>query len=85
MDLMETHGMNSHHSCAINQIYYVRREHLRLVQDLEYLPTSIHVPPEKKHIKVSLRDQTLSAFENDKLVFNTKISSGLGHNEVTLR
>ena len=66
-------------------IYYVRREHLRLVHDAEYLPTSIHVPPEQKHIKVSLRDQTLSAYESDKLVFNTKISSGLGFKEVTIK
>lgn len=66
-------------------VYYVRREHIRLVQDIEYLPTSIHVPSEHKLIKVSLWDQTLSAFENDKLVFKTKISSGLGHKEVTLK
>ncbi len=66
-------------------VYYVRREHLRPVQDVEYLPTSIHVPPEQKLIKVSLKDQTLSAFEGEKLVFNTKISSGLGYNEVSLK
>lgn len=66
-------------------VYYVRREHLRPVQDLEYLPTSILIPPEEKHIKVSLKDQALSAFEKDKLVFQTKISSGLGFNEVSLR
>ena len=69
---------------AINQVYYVRQEHLRLVQDNEYLPTSIHVPPEQKHIMVSLKDQMLSAFEGDKLVFKTNISSGLGHKEVAL-
>jgi len=66
-------------------VYYVRREHLRLVQDIEYLPTSIHVPPEDKHILVSLKDQTLSAFEAEKLVFMTKISSGLGYKEVSLK
>ena len=66
-------------------VYHVRQEHLRPVQDVEYLPTSIHVPPEQKHIKISLKDQTLSAFEGDKLVFNTKISSGLGYKEVSLK
>lgn len=65
-------------------IYYVRRDHLRLFQDIEYLPTSIHVPPEKKHIRVSLEDQTMSAYEDDKLVYSTKISSGLGYLEVSL-
>jgi hypothetical protein len=66
-------------------VYYVRREHLRLVQDVEYLPTSIHVPPEEKHIQISLNDQTLTAFEGEKLVFRTKISSGLGHREVSTK
>jgi len=62
--------------------YFVRRDHLRLVQDVEYLPTSIHVPPEEKHIYVSLNDQELSAFEGEQMVFKTKISSGLGYKEV---
>ena len=66
-------------------VYYVRGEHLRPVQDLEYLPTSIHVPPEQKQIKVSLVDQSLSAFEGEKRVFHTKISSGLGFKEVTFK
>ena len=66
-------------------IYYVRRDHLRLVQDVEYLPTSIHVPPEKKHIRVSLNDQLMSAYEDQTLVFSTKISSGLGYKEVDLK
>jgi hypothetical protein len=63
--------------------YFVRRDHLRLVQDVEYLPTSIHVPPEKKHIRVSLEDQTMSAYEDNKLVYSTKMSSGLGYLEVS--
>jgi len=66
-------------------VYYVHREHLRLIQDFEYLPTSIHVPPEQKHIQISLNDQTLSAFEGEKLVYRTKISSGLGYKEVNLK
>jgi hypothetical protein len=66
-------------------VYYVRREHLRPLQDLEYLPTSIHVPPEKKHIRVSLNEQTLAAFEGDKQVFMTNISSGLGYKEVDVK
>jgi hypothetical protein len=65
-------------------VYYVRREHLRPIPDVEYFPTSIHVPPEKKHLAVSLTDQTLSAFEGDKIVFQTQISSGLGYKEVDL-
>lgn len=64
--------------------YYVRRDHLRLIQDVEYLPTSITVPPEKKHIRVSLSDQTMAAYEDNKLVYSTSISSGLGYREVDL-
>jgi hypothetical protein len=64
--------------------YYVRRDHLRLVQDYEYLPTSIDVPPEKKLIRVSLEDQTMSAYEDTKLVYSTKVSTGLGWLEVSL-
>lgn len=65
-------------------VYYVRRDHLRLVQDVEYLPTSIQVPPEKKRIHVSIEDQVMTAFEDDKLVYRTEISSGLGYLEVDL-
>jgi len=65
-------------------VYYVRRDHLRLIQDIEYLPTSIHVPPEKKRIHVSLNDQILSAYEDHVLVYRTEISSGLGYKEVEL-
>lgn len=62
--------------------YYVRRDHLRLVRDSEYLPTSIQVPPEKKHIRVSIEDQTIEAYEDNNLVYSTTISSGLGSLEV---
>lgn len=65
-------------------IYYVRRDHLRLVHDVEYLPTSIQVPPEKKRIHVSLEDQIMTAYEDEKLVYRTEISSGLGYLEVDL-
>lgn len=62
--------------------YYVRRDHLRLIQDSEYLPTSINVPPEKKLIRVSLEDQTMSAYEDNTLVYSTKVSTGMGYREV---
>jgi lipoprotein-anchoring transpeptidase ErfK/SrfK len=65
--------------------YSVRRDHIRPIQDAEYIPTSIQVPPEKKHILVSLDEQTLYAFEDEVLVFKTKISSGLGYKEVSLK
>ena len=62
--------------------YYVRRDHLRMVQDIEYLPTGITVPPEDKLIRVSLDDQTMSAYENNNLVYTAHVSTGLGYKEV---
>jgi lipoprotein-anchoring transpeptidase ErfK/SrfK len=66
-------------------VYYVRREHLRPIQDVEFLPTSIHVPPDQKHLEVSLEDQTLTAYEGSKVVFHTLVSTGLGYKEVALK
>ena len=57
--------------------YYVPASHLRPIQDEELAPISPDLPYEAKHIEVSLGTQTLVAFENDRPVFQTKISSGL--------
>ena len=62
--------------------YYVRREHLRKLQDTEFSPTRTHIPPEEKLVKVSLKDQTLTAYEGQNVVMQTEISSGLGYEEV---
>jgi len=43
----------------------------------EIAPLSPEVPPEQKRVDVSLAEQTLRAFEGDKLVLETKISSGI--------
>lgn len=57
--------------------YYVPAYHLRPIPDEEVTPISPDVKPEDKHIEVSLQWQRLTAFENDKAVFETKISSGV--------
>lgn len=62
--------------------YFVPQEHLRVIPIEEYLPTRIQVPPEEKHIEISIRDQVLTAFEYDRPVFKTTISSGIGYTEV---
>lgn len=62
--------------------YCVRRDHVRLLQDYEYLPASIDVPPEKKLIRVSLEDQTMSAYVDNNLVYTTLVSTGMGYREV---
>ena len=57
--------------------YYVAAPHLRIIQPEEYSPISQDVPPENKRIEVNLTTQTLSAYEYDKVVFHTKIASGI--------
>ncbi len=65
--------------------YHVPAKHVRLISESEYLPTSIQIPPEKKLVKVSLQDQTLTAYEDNQVVYQTRISSGLGEEEVSLK
>ena len=57
--------------------YYIRGEHIRLIQPEELTPLSPDVPPEKKRIEISIGQQTLTAYEYDKEVFRTKVSTGL--------
>lgn len=57
--------------------YLVPAEHLRLIKPEEYTPLSPSVPAEKKRIEVSLSAQKLSAFENDQVVYEASISSGI--------
>jgi hypothetical protein len=57
--------------------YYVRAEHLRRVEPEELTPLSPDVPPQDKRIEVSLPRQELMAFEGDRLIFRTSISSGV--------
>ncbi len=58
-------------------VYYVPASHLRPVTAQELEPISPDVPFEKKRIEVSIAQQTLTAYENDKVVMHTKISSGM--------
>lgn len=57
--------------------YHINPLHVRLIPEEERAPISPNVPVENKHIEVNLTTQTLSAFEADKQVLRTTISSGL--------
>jgi len=57
--------------------YHVPATHLRPVTSQELTPISPEVPPGEKRIEVSLLDQTLTAYENEKVVLHTFVSSGL--------
>jgi len=52
-------------------------EHFRYISDEELSPISPDVPEGKKWIEISLYHQTLKAYENTRMVLDTKISSGL--------
>jgi len=57
--------------------YYAPAEHFRRVLPEELAPISPDVPAAKKRIEVSLSRQELLAFEGDRLVLRTRISSGI--------
>ncbi len=57
--------------------YFVRAEHLRPIPDEEMTPISPDVDPESKRIEVSIARQSLVAYEGDRVVLDTRISSGL--------
>lgn len=56
--------------------YYVPAGHVRLISADELAPISPGVPPERKHVVVSIPEQTLTAYEDDRVVLHTRISTG---------
>ena len=57
--------------------YHAPAIHFRPITAEELAPISADVPPEKKRVEVSLGRQTLTAYEGDKVVLQTTISSGI--------
>ncbi|MEW6285982.1 MAG: L,D-transpeptidase [Chloroflexota bacterium] len=57
--------------------YHINPLHARPIPLDELTPLSPEVEPQKKHIEVNLTTQTLTAYEYDKAVFQTLISSGI--------
>jgi lipoprotein-anchoring transpeptidase ErfK/SrfK len=57
--------------------YYLPAAHLRPFEFKELAPLSTDVPAEEKRIEVSLIHQRLIAYEGDREVFRTQISSGI--------
>jgi len=57
--------------------YFAPAEHLRRVEPEELTPISPDVPARQKRIEVSLAEQELSAFEGQRLILHTRISSGI--------
>jgi len=57
--------------------YFAPAFHFRAIPDEEVTPISPDVPWEAKRIEVSLETQSLKAYEGDRVVLDTKISSGI--------
>jgi len=57
--------------------YYIDPLHVRPIPLEELTPITPEIPPEKKRIEVDLTMQTLMAYEYEKQVFKTTISSGI--------
>ena len=57
--------------------YYINPLHVRPIPLAELAPITPEIPVEGKHLEVNLTTQTLTAFEYDKQVLKTTISSGI--------
>lgn len=67
----------------LHVVYYIPAEFMRSIPMQEISPISSDVPPQEKWIKVSVDDQTLSAYEGDTEVLHVPISSGVADFGVT--
>ena len=59
------------------QSFYIPAKVIRLVPDSELTPLSPEVSSDDKAIMVDLASQMLTAYEHDRIVFMTRISSGI--------
>lgn len=58
-------------------LYNIPAIHIHLFEDQELTPITPDVPFNQKRIDVEIRTQTLTCFEYDKIVMQTKVSTGL--------
>lgn len=56
--------------------YAIPAEHMRIVDDSELEPISPDLPDGEKRVEISIARQTLTAYEGDNIVFQTKVSTG---------
>lgn len=60
-----------------NVTFYAKAEHFQIIPPYEFSPIHPDVSPNKKWIEVSIASQTLTAYEGQDIVLQTKISSGM--------
>ncbi|MBP7227941.1 MAG: L,D-transpeptidase family protein [Longilinea sp.] len=63
--------------------YCVPAPHLRLIAPEELSPLSPEVPSTDKRIDVSLSRQTLTAYEGDKIVLQTRVATGVPNRNIS--
>ena len=56
--------------------YYARAEHLRFIRAEELAPISPEIPDKRKRLQVLLDQQLVIAYEDDRPVFMTPVSTG---------
>jgi len=64
-------------------VYYLPAVFVRPISPLELRAISPQVPPQEKNIKVSIAEQTLTAYEGDQVVLHAPVSSGVPSMGVT--
>ncbi|UCD99344.1 MAG: L,D-transpeptidase [Chloroflexota bacterium] len=57
--------------------YWVPADHLRPISAEEIAPITQDIPAAEKHIEVDLARQTLVAYEQNQVVFQTRVSTGI--------
>jgi len=62
---------------ADESIYFIPTAQLRPIPPEEITPLSPEVSPDKKHIEVNLRTQTLTCYENGQTILTADVSTGL--------
>jgi lipoprotein-anchoring transpeptidase ErfK/SrfK len=57
--------------------YWVQASHMRLVGDEELAPIAQDVPAHEKRVEVSIKHQSLTAYQEDVVVMHTEVSTGI--------
>lgn len=62
-----------------NETYYVKADHLHILDQEELAPINPDLPSSAKRLEVHLNKQIITAFENNVPVFMARASTGLNH------
>ena len=58
------------------EYYYAPGKHIRIISDGELAPLSPDIPNEEKFVEVNLTNQLVMAYEQNRLVYATRVSTG---------